>query len=381
MKKIIACLLTLSLVMALAMGTAVTGYAVDEIKGEAEVKTKAETGAETGAEQEPKQEPETETEQEPKPEPETETEQEPKPEPEPIKPKIDISAYTVELNKYMVMATGEPITPKVTKVSSGSKKTLKKANYEVVYYKVINFSKEKYERVDEIRKVGEYKVAVVGKGAYGGETFALFTVMGKQQHLTLAKVKYELKMGAEAITLKPKTDGDGTGFAFRNLNPDVIELSKKGRVRILKAGRAVVKVSTRGEKLYRRAGVTVVFEISPSKVSWNKNEMAAVNEKEKSKVQVVWNKVKGATNYEIEYSTNSKFQKPKGVNKSEDYEKKVVRVSSSKKRITLENLSKDKTYYVRIRALTKITDERGNKKTLEGSWSKTLKIEKNGELR
>lgn len=363
MKKIIVCLLTFSLAMVLVIGTAGTGYAVDEIKGEAEVKTETETakdaGAEAGAEQEPEQEPK----------------------PEEVKPKIDISSYTVELNKYVVMATGEAITPKVTKVSSGSKKTLKKANYEVVYYKVISFSKEKYERVDEIRKVGEYKVAVVGKGVYGGEAFALFTVMGKQQHLTLAKVKYELKMGADPVTLRPKTDGDGTGFKFRNLNPDVIELSKKGRVKSLKAGRAVVKVSTRGENLYRRVAVTVVFEISPSRVSWNKKEMAEVKEKEKSKVQIVWNKVNGATGYEIEYSTNSKFQKPKEADKSKDYEKKVVRVSSSKKSKTLEKLSKEKTYYVRIRALTKITDERGNKKTLEGSWSQTLKIEKNGELR
>lgn len=335
MKKLLICILALTLTVALAIDTVNTGYAATDASLNARKK------------------------------------------------KQNISEYTVELNNYLVMATGKPFTPKVTKVSSEGKKALKKSDYKVVYYKVISFPEEKFKPVDEIRKVGEYKVAVVGKGSYCGEAFALFTVMGKQQHLTLAKVKYELKMGAEPITLKPKTDGDGTGFKFRNLNPDVIELSKKGQVRILKAGRAVVKVSTRGEKRYRRASVTVVFEISPSKVSWdnNDNDMTAPDEKEESRAKVVWNKIKGATDYEIEYSTNSEFKKPDGSNKSKDYEQKVMRVSGTKQSVTLKDLSEDKTYYVRIRALTKITDERGNKKTLKGSWSDTLKIEKDEELR
>ena len=198
MKKYIVCFLTLCLALTLALGTVSVGYV---------------------AEQEELNEP---------------TEQE--------EVKIDISEYTVELDSYLVLATGEPFTPQVTNVSLEDKDTLKPEDYEVSYYKVLNFEKEEFEPTDEIREIGEYKVAVIGKGEYCGEAYSLFTVVGKQQHLTLEKTRYALKMGAEPITLRPKTDGDGTGFEFQNFTPDVIKVSDAGNVKILKAGRAVVIV-------------------------------------------------------------------------------------------------------------------------------------------
>lgn len=321
MKKYIVCFLTLCLALTLALGTVSVGYA---------------------AEQEELNEP---------------TEQE--------EVKIDISEYTVELDSYLVLATGEPFTPQVTNVSLEDKDTLKPEDYEVSYYKVLNFEKEEFEPTDEIREIGEYKVAVIGKGEYCGEAYSLFTVVGKQQHLTLEKTRYALKMGAEPITLRPKTDGDGTGFEFQNFTPDVIKVSDAGNVKILKAGRAVVIVSTCGDKLYQPAGATVVFEISPAKVSWDKKEMAVLKKKVQGKTQVAWNKAKGATKYEIEYSADSKFKNSK-----------TIKVSASKDSASLKKLKAGGTYYVRTRALTEIKDARGNKKTLEGPWSSTLKIKK-----
>ena len=321
MKKYIVCFLTLCLALTLALGTVSVGYA---------------------AEQEELNEP---------------TEQE--------EVKIDISEYTVELDSYLVLATGEPFTPQVTNVSLEDKDTLKPEDYEVSYYKVLNFEKEEFEPTDEIREIGEYKVAVIGKGEYCGEAYSLFTVVGKQQHLTLEKTRYALKMGAEPITLRPKTDGDGTGFEFQNFTPDVIKVSDAGNVKILKAGRAVVIVSTCGDKLYQPAGATVVFEISPAKVSWDKKEMAVLKKKVQGKTQVAWNKAKGVTKYEIEYSADSKFKNSK-----------TIKVSASKDSASLKKLKAGRTYYVRTRALTEIKDARGNKKTLEGPWSSTLKIKK-----
>ena len=322
MKKFIACLLTLTLALTLLMGMASTGYA---------------------AEQEELNEP-------------AEQEEE---------VKRDISEYTVELDSYFVMATGEPFNPEVTRVSHEEKGVLKPTDYDVVYYKVISFGEKIYEPIDEICQAGEYKVAVAGKGEYCGEAYALFSVVGKQQHLTLEKTRYSLKVGASPITLRPETDGDGTGFTFTNYSPDVISLSETGRVEFLKAGRAVVVVSTCEDKLYQPAKATVVFEISPSKVSWDKKKNAALKKKVQSKTQVAWKKAKGATKYEIEYSPSSKFKSSS-----------KMKVSSSKNIATLKNLKSGRTYYVRIRALTEITDSRGNKKTLEGQWSSIFKIKK-----
>ena len=322
MKKIIACLLTLTLALTLLMGMASAGYA---------------------AEQEKLNEP-------------AEQEEE---------VKRDISEYTVELDSYFVMATGEPFNPEVTRVSHEEKGVLRPENYDVVYYKVISFSEEIFEPVDEICQAGEYKVVVAGKGEYCGEAYALFSVVGKQQHLTLEKTRYSLKVGASPITLRPETDGDGTGFTFTNYSPDVISLSDTGRVEFLKAGRAVVVVSTCEDRLYHPAKATVVFEISPSKVSWDKKKNSVLKKNVQGKTQVAWKKAKGATKYEIEYSASSKFKSSS-----------KIKVSASKDTAGLKNLKAGRTYYVRIRALTEIADSRGNKKTLEGQWSSTLKIKK-----
>ena len=322
MKKFIACLLTLTLALTLLMGMASTGYA---------------------AEQEELNEP-------------AEQEEE---------VKRDISEYTVELDSYFVMATGEPFNPEVTRVSHEEKGVLKPTDYDVVYYKVISFGEKIYEPIDEICQAGEYKVAVAGKGEYCGEAYALFSVVGKQQHLTLEKTRYSLKVGASPITLRPETDGDGTGFTFTNYSPDVISLSETGRVEFLKAGRAVVVVSTCEDKLYQPAKATVVFEISPSKVSWDKKKNAALKKKVQSKTRVAWKKAQGATEYEIEYSASSKFKSSS-----------KIKVSASKDIAGLKNIKSGRTYYVRSRALTEITDSRGNKKTLEGQWSSVLKIKK-----
>ena len=124
-------------------------------------------------------------------------------------------------------------------------------------------------------------------------------------------------------------------------------------------------VSTCGDKLYQPAGATVVFEISPAKVSWDKKEMAVLKKKVQGKTQIAWNKAKGATKYEIEYSADSKFKNSK-----------TIKVSASKDSASLKKLKAGRTYYVRTRALTEIKDARGNKKTLEGPWSSTLKIKK-----
>ena len=326
MKKFKVCLLSFSLAFTLAIGTVSVGYA---------------------------------TEQEELNEPDKSNEQQE----EVIKK--DISEYTVELDSYFVMATGEPFNPEVTKVSLGYRDTLKPADYDVVYYKVISFSEEIFEPVDEICQAGEYKVAVAGKGEYCGEAYALFSVVGKQQHLTLEKTRYSLKAGASPITLRPETDGDGTGFTFTNYSPDVISLSDTGRVEILKAGRAVVVVSTCVDRLYQPAKATVVFEISPSKVSWDKKKNAALKKKVQSKTRVAWKKAQGATEYEIEYSASSKFKSSS-----------KIKVSASKDIAGLKNIKSGRTYYVRSRALTEIKDARGNPKTLEGPWSTILKIKK-----
>lgn len=100
--------------------------------------------------------------------------------------------------------------------------------------------------------------------------------------------------------------------------------------------------------------ITTVKKTSISKLSNVKGK----------KAQVTYKKVSGAKGYEVQYSTNKKFKS--GV--------KTKKVGSGTKKVTLTKLTKNKKYYVRVRAYK--YDEDGNK--VYGAWSnaKNVKIKK-----
>ena len=77
----------------------------------------------------------------------------------------------------------------------------------------------------------------------------------------------------------------------------------------------------------------------------------------KKKLTVSWNKVKGASGYQITYATNKSFTKNK------------VTKKTTKTSLTLKNLNKKKTYYVKVRAYTR----QGTKKVI-GRYSTVKKI-------
>lgn len=82
------------------------------------------------------------------------------------------------------------------------------------------------------------------------------------------------------------------------------------------------------------------------------------------KAQITYKSVSGAKGYEIQYSTDSKFKRGA----------KLVKANAKTKKVTLKNLTKNKKYYVRVRAYK--VDENGN--TLTSGWStvKNVKITK-----
>ena len=319
--------------------------------------------------------------------------------PEPAK--IDISGLTVTLESYFENVTGEEITPKIKSVSgtvtvpieteaadnAGATETeddaatdkaagnsikttvvkreisFKPEEYEVKYYRVHSFSEEKYEEVEKIIAVGDYRIAIAPKDTetYEGEVFCLFSVIGKPQKLTIAKTKYTLTFGDEAPALMPKTDGDGKGFEFYTSDSRVLKVSAEGQTEILKPGRAIVTIYTTGTTLSQQAKLQVTFEIKPQKTLWNTSKM----KKQAAAGKLTWRKQEGVTSYEILYGTSKNFAKSKTKTKS---------VKGSLVATSLKNLTKGKTYYVKIRALTETTDTRGNKRTMTGAWSGVYKI-------
>ena len=281
--------------------------------------------------------------------------------------KISIDKFTVVLDSYLVMADGSEVTPAVVSVSGqigGSEEdlALEPEEYEVKYYRVHSFSEEIYEETEAISQIGEYKVTVIAKDTdkYTGEAYALFSVTGKPQKLTIAKTKYTLTVGSKGPLLQPEADGDGSGFSFVSSDPAVVSVSDSGQTEILKPGRASVTVSTEGTMLFQPAEVQVVFEVKPDKTYWKTKAF----KRQKSKVTLMWKKQSGVTSYEVAYATQKDFAK----------HKKTKTVKGNLSKTTLKGFKKEKTYYVKVRALVETTDTRGNKRTIAGPWSSVRKI-------
>jgi len=285
--------------------------------------------------------------------------------------KISIDKFTVVLDSYLVMADGSEVTPEVLYVSGkidsaddGSQEdlVLEPDEYVVKYYRIHSFSEEIYEETETISEIGEYKVIVTAKDTdkYTGEAYALFSVTGKPQKLTIAKTKYTLTVGSKGPLLQPEADGDGSGFLFVSSDSDVVRVLSSGQTEILKPGRASVTVSTEGTMLFQPAEVQVVFEVKPDKTSWKTKAF----KRQKSKVTLMWKKQSGVTSYEVAYATQKDFAK----------HKKTKTVKENLSKTTLKGLKKEKTYYVKVRALVETTDTRGNKRTIAGPWSSVRKI-------
>lgn len=281
--------------------------------------------------------------------------------------KISIDKFTVVLDSYLVMADGSDLTPEVVSVSGqtdGSQENivLEPDEYVVKYYRIHSFSEEIYEETETISEIGEYKVTVTAKDTdkYTGEAYALFSVTGKPQKLTIAKTKYTLTVGSKGPLLQPEADGDGSGFLFVSSDSDVVRVLSSGQTEILKPGRASVTISTEGTILFYPANVQVVFEVKPDKTYWHTKAF----KRQKSKVTLMWKKQSGVTSYEVAYATQKDFAK----------HKKTKTVKENLSKTTLKGLKKEKTYYVKVRALVETTDTRGNKRTIAGPWSSVRKI-------
>ena len=281
--------------------------------------------------------------------------------------KISIDKLTVVLDSYLVMADGSDLTPEVVSVSGqtdGSQEdlVLEPDEYVVKYYRIHSFSEELYEETETISEIGEYKVTVTAKDTdkNTGQAYALFSVTGKPQKLTFAKTKYTLTVGSKGPLLQPEADGDGSGFLFGSSDSDVVRVLSSGQTEILKPGRASVTVSTEGTMLFQPAEVQVVFEVKPDKTSWKTKAF----KRQKSKVTLMWKKQSGVTSYEVAYATQKDFAK----------HKKTKTVKENLSKTTLKGLKKEKTYYVKVRALVETTDTRGNKRTIAGPWSSVRKI-------
>lgn len=141
------------------------------------------------------------------------------------------------------------------------------------------------------------------------------------------------------------SNASNKSVTWKSSNTSVATVSASGKVTAKLPGKTVITATAKdGSGTKKSCTVIVVPRRHTSLTTAKLSSKRAI---------VVWNKQKGVSGYQIQYSRNSSFRGAKTLTKSASYNV-----------VNLSNLAKTK-YYVRIRAYKKI-----GSRTYYGSWSK-----------
>ena len=273
----------------------------------------------------------------------------------------DISKYTVTLRETTVTADGTAKTPVITKVAYGSS-SLSSSDYTVSYQDSMG------KTVTRLIEPGTYKVVVTGKNGYSGSCYATYTILGLTQSITGIKNYYKVYPTTQPFKLDRQA-AEKTGFTFTSSDPTVASVDAYGYVTMHKPGRAKITITTKGTVKYNQATTSTEIRVYPNKVTMSRNPWTTGK---KGQIKVRWNKRVGATRYEIRYSRQKSFKKG-----SYKTKKATAAVNSySTQSTTVSKLRKGYTYYVKVRAVTQVYDDYGQKVNYYGNWSKakTVKV-------
>lgn len=219
-------------------------------------------------------------------------------------------------------------------------------------------------------------VTTIGGYAFAtnGESFKIICDKESYAHKYAVKYKnkYELNnkitgttsytktASAKAQSFKLNAKSTGGKMIYKSDNKN-IKVDGTGKVIIAKnySGKAVITITTES-KVFTKVTKKITITVKPAATT-----LKSVKNSSKGKITVTWNKLSYVNGYQIQYSTTSDFKS--GTNKLV----KVKGASNTSK--VISGLTKNKTYYVRIRTYKSIYG-----KYVYSNWSakKTVKIGK-----
>ncbi|BCN30619.1 metallophosphoesterase [Anaeromicropila herbilytica] len=160
--------------------------------------------------------------------------------------------------------------------------------------------------------------------------------------------------GDKAFRLKAQVTGEGQ-ISYKSDNTKVAKVNKEGNIIIKGCGKAVITMNTDETNNYTSASKTITLRVKPQKAI-----LSDITMRNEETIHIAWNKDNNVSGYEITYATNNDFSKGK----------KTIDVKESKTASkSISNLTKGKTYFVKIRSY-KIVDG----KKLYGKYSDVKKI-------
>ncbi len=190
------------------------------------------------------------------------------------------------------------------------------------------------------------------------EDFSDFTLYAKwikvkySNTITVKDFVKERKSSAQKVKLGAKAEGNAI-LSYKSDNKKV-KVDTWGTVTIPKNFNGVVKITITAAETEEYKKATAVSTIT---VTTKKPAISKVTASKKA-FKLSWKKVSGAEGYEICYSTDKKFTKPKKASA-----KKTATAATVKK------LKGKKTYYVKMRSYMKV-----NGKKIYSDWSAAKKV-------
>lgn len=237
----------------------------------------------------------------------------------------DIAKVNVSLESGQTPYKGSAYTPKVT-AKMGNKELVNGVDYTVAYTNNVN--------------AGKASVVLTGKGNYSGKIEKNFNITTVNiSTLKFSKISNRVYTGKAIKPSVSVKNGSNTLVSGKDYT-----ISYKNNKKV-----GTVNVTVTGIGNYTGTYNTT-FKIVPKKAS-----LPSVKSKKKGTLDVKVKKATGATAYEVQYSTSSKFKKSAT---------KTATINNGTK-VTLFGL-KSKKYYVRVRAYASAD--------AKGAWSKTKKI-------
>ncbi len=258
---------------------------------------------------------------------------------------IDLSSSkcAVILDKAFYTYTGSPIVPTVT-VKNGD------TVIDPSYYDVV---------VENNLNAGDGRVKVSAKSFPLKGSITVSFKITKADNAITGTPAYVKTTSSKSQSFKLDTKALAGTITYKSSDSKNVSVSKDGKVTIKKGfiGKATITATVAESMNYKGTSFKTTVTVNPGKASISKLKSSS-----KKTMNITWKKVSGITGYEVQYSTDKKFNKSvkiKTISKASTISLKVTKLKSSKK------------YYVRVREYKKV-----GKTKFYGAWSsvKNVKI-------
>ena len=254
---------------------------------------------------------------------------------------------TIKLSKTAYIYNGKVQTPSVT-VKDSKGNTLKKDTDYTVKYS------------DGRKNTGKYTVTITFKGKYSGTKTLSYNILpSKTSKISITSATTSLKATWKKVT-------GATGYKVELLNSKGKAVKTVTTTKLTYTFKKLSKVTTYKVRVtaYKTIDKKAVYSTASTTVTTSTAPAAATLSKVTAgskQATVAWKTVSGASGYEVQYSTSSKFKSAKTA---------TVKKGTTAK-TTIKSLTKGKTYYFKVRAYKTVDGAK-----VYGAWSavKSAKI-------